>query len=155
MGTALVRRTLSVLVAALAALPLLASAASTATRYGNAEVTPEGNAFVLSFGGTRIATFEGLGVDLHRVTAAGADDYLIVDRLLPGLHCRHEFSVLQISPAGVTVLSKTFGECTELAGTKHLPHGIIVRTRSPHVEGNKQQQSRTYQWSKGRLAELR
>ena len=143
------------LIAVLAGLPLLASATTVQTRYGKAETGPEGNSFALSFDGMKVSTFEGLDVDLHHVTGNGSNEYLIVDNFLPGLHCRHQFSVLEISPAGMTALSKPFGKCTELEGAEYLADGVVVQTRSPSVEGKKKQKLGTYKWSKGILAEQR
>ncbi|WP_019142392.1 hypothetical protein [Noviherbaspirillum massiliense] len=121
------------------------------THYGAAEVREEAGSYAVFFNGKEIARYDGNGIDLYRIIPKGDSEYLIVDIGTNGLHCRHEFAVLEITSATAVKFSKPFGECNELVGAKYLSTGAVIELRSPYGTGQKQRVKR-YRWANGKIA---
>ncbi len=131
----------------------MATPVSLETRYGAIEGTADISSkdrFVVSYGGKEVVALNGLDVTFYLVTQKGTTEYVIIDILLPGLYCRHEYRILEISPIGETSLSKPFGKCAELVDAKYLDDGLIVEIRKVRVEKKKEVVEK-YKWTKGAL----
>jgi hypothetical protein len=120
------------------------------TKYGKVEVVSEGDNHAILFKEKKIAIFEGSDVALSRITSAGPKEYLVMDIGQNGLYCRHKFSLLEISPQFETIVSKPFGECTELHGTKYLLEGALIELRGA-VAGKTKQKISKYLWSNEKI----
>ncbi len=92
-----------------------------------------------------------MDINIYRVTPKGPTEYLIIEKVVAGMHCHNEYSILEISPAGTTALSKTFGECSEFQGATYLVDGALIELNKAYVEGKKKQNTERYKWSKGTL----
>jgi hypothetical protein len=91
---------------------------SVATRYGPVSVIPASEArSALMFKGQPVARMQG-DASLHKLTIRSDKEYVLADSEAPGLHCRHEFMLLEIGAEGVPAASSPFGQCMTLLGAR-------------------------------------
>jgi hypothetical protein len=91
---------------------------SVATRYGPVSVIPASEArSAIMFKGKPVARMQG-DARLHKLTLRSDREYVLADAEAPGLHCRHEFMLLEIGAEGAPVASRPFGQCMTLLGAR-------------------------------------
>jgi hypothetical protein len=101
--------------------------------------------YTLRFEGKPLGIVKAEGLSMSRVTSTATDPaYVIIDKDLSGLHCRHEFALVKISSPTAAKLSDNFGECMELRGAKLIEGGVTIFLQTPFIEG---QQSENEAWS--------
>ncbi|MES2538612.1 MAG: hypothetical protein V4632_22370 [Pseudomonadota bacterium] len=133
--------------------PKIVSSASLETRYGKLETRTEDDAVLLLWEGRQIASVKGLDMELYRVDSNGPNEIIIVDTLLPGLHCLHEYAMLEITAGAVASLSKPFGTCTNLDAVKSTKDTLVIQLRETYVDGGRKQRIKRYKWKKGLLVQ--
>ncbi|SHN38213.1 hypothetical protein SAMN05192549_10977 [Duganella sacchari] len=107
------------------------------------------DAYTLTLGGKTLGKVEADAVNLYRVASSDSGPaYVIVDKNVPGLHCRHEFALVQISSETNASLSEGFGECMDFLDAKLTQDGVSIMLESPAIEGQKSH-TEEWQWKHG------
>lgn len=123
------------------------------TRYGIVDVAEHSDTVDLRFRGKLVRSVAALGASLYRVTPHGQREFVIVDNLTPGLHCRHVYVLIELRADGKAMASEPFGECKELEGVEFHAESPIVRLKEP-ASLRKSSVSARFEWRNGKIVEL-
>jgi hypothetical protein len=97
---------------------LHAGETTVATRYGPVSVLPASEErSALLFKGQPVGRMKG-DASLRKLALHGDNDYVLADAESPGLHCRHEFVLMEIGAGRAPAVSAPFGECMTLFGAR-------------------------------------
>jgi len=135
------------------------------TRYGDVVVVNSANikdAFDISLSNKLLTTIKASDTQLNSVEdiefslipSSGKNEYVLISKWSPGLHCHYEFVLLEINPDKKTIFSSSFGACMELAAVKSLDHGAEISLISPLISGERNS-TETYLWAKGKITKVR
>jgi hypothetical protein len=105
------------------------------TRYGIVDVVDHAGTVDIRFRGEVVRSIEALGASLYRVTPDGQREFVIVDAMTPGLHCRHVFVLVDISSDGEVIASNPFGACKEFKGVELRGEAPVIHLGEPDVPG--------------------
>jgi hypothetical protein len=105
------------------------------TRYGSVDVVDRADTVDIRFRGEVVRSLEAPGASLFRVPPRDGREFVIVDAMQPGLHCRHVFVLVEIAADGEVVASNPFGECKELKGVAFKDGAPLIRLADPVVAG--------------------
>ena len=105
------------------------------TRYGVVDVVDRADTVDIRFKGEVVRSLEAPGASLFRVPPRDGREFVIVDAMQPGLHCRHVFVLVEIAADGEVVASNPFGECKELKGVVFRDGAPLIRLGDPVVAG--------------------
>jgi hypothetical protein len=110
----------------------IALANDLSTRFGRVSSAKSDGTVRVSFEGNTVVAFEADGVSLHRVSiSAGATEYVIIEKWVPGLHCKNEYFVISIYEDRSTKLSASFGACMKLEGASYARGVASIKLRTP------------------------
>ena len=134
------------------------------TRYGEVVATESGeDAYDLAVEGRSVGTLRGLAgrwlnaAYLNLVSGEGVD-YVLVDLLVPGLYCTHEFAVLELSAGQPPRLGANFGECHDLEWARVVDGRLVVLLQKSivYVEGEPEPEPEytAFLWRNGYSEEL-
>jgi hypothetical protein len=127
---------------------------SVATRYGPVSTLPASEErSALLFKGKPFARMKG-DASLHKLVLHGEKDYVLADAESPGLHCRHEFMLLEIGAEGAPAVSSPFGECMMLFGARLQDGKAVVQLVESVRTGQASPQVHEFAFADGRLQEL-
>ena len=137
----------------------LASADAIATRFGQVtaqRAVKSSSDFVVAFAGVELARVAADAITLRRVTTSvGNDEYVIVEKTLPGLHCHYEYMLVSVDGVrGTSRISPPFANCLELEGARAARDSVKLTFHSPFIDGVARHQEH-YVWAGGRLRKLR
>jgi len=107
-----------------------------ATRYGKIETrTLRGDTdrSEIRFHGKLVASVEG-NADLYKLTSDAGPEFVLADAWVPGLHCHHQFTLVEIRANGTTARSPQFGECKTLRGARMQGGRPVVQLEEPTIE---------------------
>jgi hypothetical protein len=128
-----------------------------ATRYGNVDTrTMRGDTdrSDIRFRGTPVTRVEG-DVSLYKLTSDARSDFVLADAWVPGLHCQHQFTLMEIRADGTTVVSPQFGDCKTLLGARMQDGQAVVQLEKPYIEERpKQRRIHEFVFAGGRITEL-
>jgi hypothetical protein len=97
---------------------LHAAETTVATRYGPVSVLPASEErSALLFKGQPVGRMKG-DASLRKLAIHSDNDYVLADAESPGLHCRHEFVLMEIGAGRAPAVSAPFGECMTLFGAR-------------------------------------
>jgi hypothetical protein len=105
------------------------------TRYGIVDVVDRADTVDIRFRGEVVRSLEAPGASLFRVPPRDGREFVIVDAMQSGLHCRHVFVLVEIAAEGEVVASNPFGECKELKGVAFKDGAPLIRLANPVVSG--------------------
>jgi len=125
-----------------------------ATRHGAVSVIPASEErSALLFKGKPIARMNG-DASLHKLAIRAERDYVLADAMVPGLHCKHEFVLMEIAAEGAPVASKPFGHCMTLFGARLQDGKAVVQLEEAAAETQGQTRVHEFAFAGGRLEEL-
>jgi hypothetical protein len=101
------------------------------TRYGTVDVVDRADTVDIRFRGEVVRSLEAPAASLFRVPPRDGREFVIVDAMQPGLHCRHVFVLVEIAADGEVVASNPFGECKELKGVAFKEGAPLIRLADP------------------------
>ena len=105
------------------------------TRYGVVDVVDRADTVDIRFKGEVVRSLEAPSASLFRVPPRDGREFVIVDAMQSGLHCRHVFVLVEIAADGEVVASNPFGECKELKGVAFRDGAPLIRLGDPVVAG--------------------
>jgi hypothetical protein len=120
------------------------------SRYGTVTASPVSGVearYRIALEGKDVTTVAAEDVKLHRVVPRGNDEYIVVEKWNPGLHCHYDYLLLTVRKDKSTQTSPSFGKCHRLASANHVQEGIRLVLRSTGPTEGKQ----TYDWIDGHL----
>ena len=106
------------------------------TRYGIVDVVDRADTVDIRFRGEVVRSLEAPGASLFRVPPRDGREFVIVDAMQPGQHCRHVFVLVEIAADGEVVASNPFGECKELKGVAFKDGAPLIRLADPVGAGH-------------------
>jgi len=125
-----------------------------ATRYGVVSVIPASEErSALLFKSKPIARTNG-DASLHKLAIRAEREYVLADAMLPGLHCRHEFVLVEIGAEGAPAVSPPFGRCMTLFGARLSEGKAVVQLEEAAAEAQGIGRVREFVFSGGRIDEL-
>jgi hypothetical protein len=105
------------------------------TRYGVVDVVDRADTVDIRFKGEVVRSLAAPGASLFRVPPRDGREFVIVDAMQAGLHCRHVFVLVEIAADGEVVASNPFGECKELKGVAFRDGAPLIRLGDPVIAG--------------------
>ena len=107
------------------------------TRYGVVDVVDRADTVDIRFRGEVVRSLEAPAASLFRVPPRDGREFVIVDAMQSGLHCRHVFVLVEIAADGEVVASNPFGECKELKGVAFRDGAPLIRLGDPVIAGQR------------------
>ena len=105
------------------------------TRYGTVDVLDRADTVDIRFRGEVVRSLDAPGASLFRVPPRDGREFVIVDAMQSGPHCRHVFVLVEIAADGEVVASNPFGECKELKGVAFKDGAPLIRLADTVVAG--------------------
>ena len=123
-----------------------------ATRFGPVETRTvagaEADSSHILFRGAPLGQVDG-DATLVKLSVHDDADYVIADAFLPGLHCRHRFTLLQIGPGDEATMSQPFGDCMTLFGARRAGDKLVIQLAEETTA-----QVHEFVWMQDRMKEL-
>jgi len=152
-GRLFIRAALAVLVVSMHPWCTAADArTSVPTRFGPVETRTVAGADADSsnilFRGAPLGQVDG-DANLVKLSVQDDADYVIADAFLPGLHCHHRFTLLQIGPGDEATMSQPFGDCMTLFGARRAGDRLVIQLAHETTA-----QVHEFVWMQDRMKEL-
>lgn len=143
------------------ALPWCHAAAdrtNVATRFGPVEThtVPDAGAdrSDVRFRGAPLGQVDG-DASLFKLSVQDDSDYVLADAFLPGLHCHHRFTLLQVGPGDEATMSHPFGDCMTLFGARRAGGKLVIQLAQDGVAlPQSDPVVHEFVWTQDRLKEL-
>lgn len=122
--------------------------------YGIIDVAEHSETVDIRFRGKVVHSVQALGASLYHVTPNSKREFVVVDALTPGLHCRHVFLLVELYADGKAIASNPFGTCKELRSVEFNGDAPRIRLGEPDIpERRRSREPTDFEWRDGRIVQ--